>query len=54
VSVSIGGGSLYTLTFTVTTDDLGMYRGSFGSTAPPGPYVVVSGTARAEFTTVRR
>jgi len=53
-SVSIGGRSLYTLTFAVTTDDLAMYRGSFGSTAPPGPYVIASGTAIARFTTARR
>lgn len=30
----ISGGRGYDLTFTVGPDDLGMYRGSFGSTAP--------------------
>jgi hypothetical protein len=42
------------VTFTVTTDNLGIYRGSFGSTAPPGGYIVSAAGARAEITTTRR
>ena len=30
----------YLVTFTVTTDDLGLYRGSFGSTVSPGAYTI--------------
>lgn len=39
-TVSITGGRSYSVTFTVTTDDLGIYRAVFGSTAQPGMYVV--------------
>jgi hypothetical protein len=38
--VRISGDNGYELTFRVTTDDLGMYRGSFGSTAPSGRYKI--------------
>src|SRR6185503_15215108 len=34
--VTIAGASTYSVTFVVRTDDLGLYRGTFGSTAPPG------------------
>jgi hypothetical protein len=49
VAVRISSQLGYDLTFTVTTDDLGMYRGSFGSTAPAGRYTidVTSGGTRA-------
>ena len=40
VTVSLSGPSGYSLTFTVRTDGLGMYRGSFGATAAPGTYTV--------------
>jgi len=42
-------GSRYDLAFTVRTDGTGMYRGSFGSTAPLGTYTLTaqSGTAHA-------
>lgn len=53
-TVTISGSTTYVVTFTVTTDDLGIYRGTFGSTAPPGGYVVSAAGARAEITTVRR
>jgi hypothetical protein len=49
--VTIVGTSTYTLRFTVTTDDLGIYRGTFGSTAPPGTYLVSASGARAELST---
>lgn len=52
--VTIAGTSTYTLRFTVTTDDLGMYRGTFGSTAPPGTYIVSASGARAELSTDSR
>lgn len=52
--VTIGGASTYTVTFTVETDDLGLYRGTFGSTAPPGKYAVSAAGARAQFATQRR
>lgn len=51
--VTISGTTTYVVTFTVTTDDLGIYRGSFGSTAPPGGYIVSAAGARAEITTTR-
>lgn len=54
VKVTIGGRSTYAVTFTVGTDDLGMYRGSFGSTAPPGTYQISAAGARGEFVTERR
>jgi hypothetical protein len=40
VSVHIAGERGYEVTYTVTTDDLGMFRGSFGSTAPAGSYAI--------------
>jgi len=52
--VTIAGKSSYVVTFTVRTDDLGMYRGSFGSTAPPGVYQVGAAGARVELVTERR
>ena len=51
--VTISGNSSYVVTFTVTTDDLGIYRGTFGSTAPPGAYIVSAAGASAEITTAR-
>lgn len=53
IAVSISGGNAYSVSFTVTTDALGMYRGSFGSTAAPGAYTVSAAGAVATFTTVR-
>jgi hypothetical protein len=52
--VTIAGNSTYTVSFTVRTDDIGIYRGSFGSTAPPGTYLVSASGARAELATERR
>jgi len=52
-AVSISGNSTYVVTFNVTTDDIGIYRGTFGSTAPVGTYVVSAAGARAEITTSR-
>jgi hypothetical protein len=53
--VTIGGATTaYHVSFTVTTDDLGLYRGSFGSTAPPGGYVVTAAGARVTISTERR
>src|SRR5207302_473441 len=40
VVIRISGERGYDLAFTVRTDDLGMYRGSFGSTAPAGRYSI--------------
>ncbi|MDQ2914013.1 MAG: hypothetical protein M3T56_12250 [Chloroflexota bacterium] len=43
VRVHISGVSNgYDLTFTVMSDDLGMFRGSFGSTAAPGAYIIAA------------
>ena len=53
VAVTISGNSTYVVTFTVKTDDLGMYRGTFGSTAPSGTYVVHAAGVRAEIMTAR-
>jgi hypothetical protein len=53
VRVSISGGAAYSVTFTVTTDGLGMYRGSFGSTAAPGTYTVRAAGAQATIDTAR-
>lgn len=39
-SVTISGARSYRVTFAVTTDGLGMYRGVFGSTAEPGRYLI--------------
>jgi hypothetical protein len=52
-TVTISGTSTYVVTFTVTTDDLGIYRGTFGSTAPLGAYILSAAGARAEITTSR-
>ena len=52
-AVTISGNTTYVVTFTVTTDDLGIYRGTFGSTAPAGTYIVSAAGARAEITTAR-
>lgn len=41
------------MTFTVTTDSLGMYRGSFGSTAAAGTYMVRAAGTSATFNTAR-
>src|SRR5207237_9846986 len=40
VDIRISGERGYDLAFTVRTDDLGMYRGPFGWTAPPGRYSI--------------
>jgi hypothetical protein len=53
-TVTISGNTTYVVTFTVTTDDLGIYRGTFGATAPPGGYIVSAAGARAQITTTRR
>jgi hypothetical protein len=50
-AVTISGNSTYVVTFTVTTDDVGVYRGTFGSTAPRGIYVLSAAGARAEINT---
>jgi hypothetical protein len=53
--VTIGAtAAAYHVSFTVSTDDLGLYRGTFGSTAPPGVYVVTAAGARVEISTTRR
>jgi hypothetical protein len=51
VTVSITGDAGYTSTFTVQTDRFGMYRGSFGSTAPAGSYTVRAAGAQVTFST---
>ena len=43
-------GSGYDLAFTVRTDATGMYRGSFGSTAPLGTYTLTAESATAHAT----
>ena len=53
VQVSITGAMGYHVTFTVRTDSLGMYRGSFGSTAPAGTYLVRAAGTSATLTTAR-
>jgi hypothetical protein len=52
--VTIGGRTTYVVAFAVTTDDLGFYRGTFGSTAPPGTYVIGAAGAHAEILTGAR
>ncbi len=42
VRVHISGGRAYDLVFTVTADDRGIFRGSFGSTAPAGAYTITA------------
>lgn len=51
--VRITGGRGYDLTFTVCTDALGLYRGSFGATANPGVYTVRAAGVEATFSTER-
>ena len=43
----------YLVTFTVTTDELGLYRGSFGSTVSPGAYTIVAEGLEAVVVTSR-
>jgi hypothetical protein len=43
VQVSISGKS-YELVYTVRTDGIGLYRGTFGSTAGPGTYTLMATT----------
>ena len=50
VRVTITGNS-YDLAFTVRTDGTGMYRGSFGSTAPLGTYTLTAQSATVHATT---
>jgi hypothetical protein len=38
----VSGGRDYDLVFTVTADELGMFKGSFGSTAPAGMYTIAA------------
>jgi hypothetical protein len=49
--VAISGASTYVVTFTVRTDQWGLYRGSFGSTAPRGVYVISAAGAQTKFDT---
>jgi hypothetical protein len=49
VAVTITGKS-YDLAFTIRTDGIGMFRGTFGSTAAPGAYTLTAGTAAARAT----
>lgn len=42
VRMHISGGRGYDLVFTVTADDRGMFRGTFGSTAPAGSYTIAA------------
>jgi hypothetical protein len=53
VQVTISEALGYTVTFTVRTDQLGMYRGSFGATAAPGTYTVRGAGAAATLVTTR-
>lgn len=53
VRVTIAGNT-YDLSFTVRTDAIGMYRGSFGSTAARGTYTLTAGTATATLDTASR
>ena len=53
VAVTITGGASYSLTFTVATDAIGMYRGTFGSTAAAGAYTLRAAGATASFSTLR-
>ena len=53
VKVTITGMTDYSVTFTVRTDSLGMYRGSFGSTAAAGIYTVRAAGTSATFSTTR-
>jgi hypothetical protein len=49
VRVAISG-ETYGLIYTVRTDGIGMYRGTFGSTAAPGAYILVAQTAKTTAT----
>jgi hypothetical protein len=55
--VHISGDRGYDLEFTVTADERGMFRGSFGSTAPAGAYTIAASSgalhASVELVTVR-
>lgn len=53
VTVTISGTNGYRVSFTVRTDGLGLYRGSFGSTAAPGTYTVWAAGAAATIVTTR-
>ncbi len=53
VQVAIDGADGYRVTFTVTTDALGTFRGSFGATAAPGTYTLRAAGAEATFVTTR-
>ncbi|OLC53572.1 MAG: hypothetical protein AUH85_13940 [Chloroflexi bacterium 13_1_40CM_4_68_4] len=53
VTVSITSAQGYSLTFTARTDSLGMYRGSFGSTAAAGTYTVRAAGTSVTFSTAR-
>ncbi|HUQ41703.1 MAG TPA: hypothetical protein VM052_04300 [Candidatus Limnocylindrales bacterium] len=53
IDVSITGTNGYALTFTVATDRLGIYRGSFGATAAPGTYTIHAAGATATLVTSR-
>lgn len=53
VAVAIDGANGYRVTFTVTTDAFGIYRGSFGSTAAPGWYTVRAAGLAASLSTLR-
>ena len=43
-------GTRYDLEYTVRTDSIGLYRGSFGSTAAPGAYTLTASTAEQHAT----
>jgi len=49
--VTIAGQSTYVVTFTVETDEWGVYRGTFGSTAPRGTYRISGAGASATIDT---
>ena len=53
LQVSVTGPNGYAVSFMVRTDALGMYRGSFGSTAPAGTYTVRAAGTSATFSTTR-
>jgi hypothetical protein len=51
VQVSISGKS-YELVYTVRTDGIGLYRGTFGSTAGPGTYTLMATTGAVHATAI--
>ena len=53
VELSITSANGYRLTFTVQTDGAGMYRGTFGTTAPPGVYTLSAAGASATLVITR-